>query len=67
MWTIGNVYRNREMILAHPEQYGPIITQFSAGGLGACLQARGQHLSIGAMLATHRVPVQVSQVRLRIQ
>ena len=35
-WTIGDVYRNREMVLAHPEQYGRIITRFSAGGLGAC-------------------------------
>ena len=31
-WTIGDVYRNREMILAHPEQYVRIITRFSAGG-----------------------------------
>ena len=40
MWTIGDVYRNREMILAHPEQFGRIITQFSAGGLGACTYKR---------------------------
>ena len=30
MWTIGDVYRNREMILADPEPFGRIITQFSA-------------------------------------
>ena len=39
-WTIGDVYRNREMVLAHPEQYGRIITRFSAGGLGACAYKR---------------------------
>ena len=39
-WTIGDVYRNREMILANPEQFGRIITRFSAGGLGACAYKR---------------------------
>ena len=39
-WTIGDVYRNREMVLAHPEQFGQIITRFSAGGLGACAYKR---------------------------
>ena len=45
MWTIGDVYRNREMILAHPEQYGRIITRFSAGGLGACAYKRDVSIS----------------------
>ena len=44
-WTIGDVYRNREMILAHPEQYGRIITRFSAGGLGACAYKREVSIS----------------------
>ena len=44
-WTIGVVYRNREMILAHPEQYGRIITRFSAGGLGACAYEREVSIS----------------------
>ena len=35
-WTIGDVYLNREVIVAHPEQFSRIITRFSAGGLGAC-------------------------------
>ena len=34
-WTIGDVYQNREMVLAHPEQFGRIVTKFVAGGLGA--------------------------------
>ena len=34
-WTIGDVYQNREMVLAHPEQFGGIVTKFVAGGLGA--------------------------------
>ena len=46
-WTIGDVYRNREMILAHPEQFGRIITRFSAGGLGAC--AYKQEVSISQL------------------
>ena len=33
-WTIGDVYLNREAIIAHPEQYGQEITRFTAGGLG---------------------------------
>ena len=45
MWTIGDVYRNREMILTHPEQFGQIITQFSAGGLGACAYKRDVSIS----------------------
>lgn len=44
-WTIGDVYRNREMILAHPEQYVRIITRFSAGGLGACAYKRDVSIS----------------------
>ena len=44
-WTIGDVYRNREMILAHPEQFGRIITRFSAGGLGACAYKRDVSIS----------------------
>ena len=44
-WTIGDVYRNREMVLAHPEQYGRIITRFSAGGLGACAYKRDVSIS----------------------
>ena len=44
-WTIGDVYRNREMVLAHPEQYGRIITRFSAGGLGACAYQRDVSIS----------------------
>ena len=39
-WSIGDVYLNREAIAAHPEQFGRIITQFSAGGLGACSYKR---------------------------
>lgn len=35
-WTIGDVFRNRDAILANPEEFGRIITHFSAGGLGAC-------------------------------
>ena len=49
MWTIGDVYRNREMILAQT--------------WGLYLQTGGQLLSIITMLATHRVLVQVSRVR----
>ena len=37
-WTIGDVYQNREMVLAHPEQYGRNVTKFVAGGLGALAQ-----------------------------
>ena len=44
-WTIGDVYRNLEMILAHPEQYVRIITRFSAGGLGACAYKREVSIS----------------------
>ena len=44
-WTIGDVYRNREMIFAHPEQFGRIITRFSAGGLGACAYKRDVSIS----------------------
>lgn len=44
-WTIGDVYRNREMVLAHPEQFGQIITRFSAGGLGACAYKRDVSIS----------------------
>jgi hypothetical protein len=44
-WTIGDVYSNREMVLAHPEQYGRIITRFSAGGLGACAYKRDVSIS----------------------
>lgn len=44
-WTIGDVYRNREMVLAHPEQYGRILTRFSAGGLGACAYKRDVSIS----------------------
>jgi hypothetical protein len=44
-WTIGDVYRNREMVLAHPEQFSQIITQFSAGGLGACAYKRDVSIS----------------------
>ncbi len=44
-WTIGDVYRNREMILAHPEQFSRIITRFSAGGLGACAYKRDFSIS----------------------
>ena len=44
-WTIGDVYRNREMILAHPEQFDRIITRFSAGGLGACAYKRDVSIS----------------------
>lgn len=44
-WTIGDVYRNREMVLAHPEQFGQIITRFSAGGLGACAYKREVSIS----------------------
>ena len=44
-WTIGDVYRNREMILAHPEKFSRIITRFSAGGLGACAYKRDVSIS----------------------
>ena len=44
-WTIGDVYRNREMILAQNEQFGRIITRFSAGGLGACAYKREVSIS----------------------
>lgn len=44
-WTIGDVYRNRDMILANPEQFGRIITRFSAGGLGACAYKRDVSIS----------------------
>ena len=44
-WTIGDVYRNREMVLAHPEQFSRIITRFSAGGLGACAYKRDVGIS----------------------
>lgn len=44
-WTIGDVYRNRDMILANPEQFGRIITRFSAGGLGACAYKREVSIS----------------------
>ena len=44
-WTIGDVYRNREMVLAHPEQFSRIITRFSAGGLGACAYQRDVSIS----------------------
>ena len=44
-WTIGDVYRNREMVLAHPEQFSRIITRFSAGGLGACAYKRDVSIS----------------------
>ena len=44
-WTIGDVYRNREMILANPEQFGQIITRFSVGGLGACVYKRDVSIS----------------------
>ena len=44
-WTFGDVYQNREMVLAHPEQYGRIITRFSAGGLGACAYKREVSIS----------------------
>ena len=44
-WTIGDVFRNREAILAHPERYGRIITHFSAGGLGACVYKREVSIS----------------------
>ena len=44
-WTIGDVYRNREMILAHPEQFSRIITRFSAGGLGACAYKQEVNIS----------------------
>ena len=44
-WTIGDVYLNRETIAAHPEQFGRIITQFSAGGLGACAYKREVSIS----------------------
>lgn len=44
-WTIGDVYHNREMILAHPEQFSRIITRFSAGGLGAYAYKRDFSIS----------------------
>ena len=44
-WTIGDVYLNRKMILANPEHFGRIITQFSAGGLGACAYKRDVSIS----------------------
>ena len=44
-WTIGDVYRNRDMILANPEQFGRIITRFSAGGHGACVYKRDVSIS----------------------
>ena len=44
-WTIGDVYRNREMVLAHPEQFSRIITRFSAGGLGACAYKQEVNIS----------------------
>ena len=46
-WTIGDVYRNREMILANPKQFSRIITRFSAGGLGA--YAYKQEVSISKL------------------
>lgn len=44
-WTIGDVYQNREMVLAHPEQFGRIVTKFVAGGLGACAYKREVSIS----------------------
>ena len=44
-WTIGDVYRNREMILANPEQFDQVITRFVAGGLGACVYKREVSIS----------------------
>ena len=44
-WTIGDVYLNREVIVAHPEQFSRIITRFSAGGLGACAYKRDVSIS----------------------
>ncbi|MBQ9576977.1 MAG: hypothetical protein IJV11_08875 [Muribaculaceae bacterium] len=44
-WTIGDVYQNREMVLAHPERFGRIVTKFVAGGLGACAYKRDVSIS----------------------
>lgn len=44
-WTIGNVYLNREAIVAHPEQYRREITSFSAGGGPACAFKREVDIS----------------------
>lgn len=44
-WTIGDVYLNRSFLLANPESYSRIITQFIAGGLGACAYKREVSIS----------------------